>query len=91
MSTQEVWNLVAIATLLFAVGYNAAYVARHKNGKHMIRGFSVLVLLVVAALRVSLALHVLPNEDFQDLLRPWSNLVYLLPVMDAYVDWKRHA
>ena len=91
MTPNEIWNIVNIVVPLLASAYNAAYFFKHKNGKHLIRGFSVVVLSAILALRVCLALGVVPNDVFQDLLRPWSNLVYMLPVMDAYVDWKRHA
>lgn len=90
MTAQEIWNIIDIAFLILAVWYNFRYYHTHANGKKLVRLISAISLSVVLILRSLLGLHILVNEAFQQLLRPWAVLVYVLPMMDAYVDWNKN-
>lgn len=90
MNMQEVWNLVGIGVLLAAVSYQVLYYVRHTNGKKYLRIWTGVVLLVVLCFRLLLATGAIDNDLFQQLNRPWSVLVYLLPCLDAYIDWRTH-
>ena len=82
------WNILATVVSGSVALYNLQYFRTHANGKKWVRLFSFGVLIVVFILRLSLELGLLTNESAQLWLRSWSNLVYMLPFMDAYVDWQ---
>jgi uncharacterized membrane protein len=84
----EVWNYIDIAVLTLVIPYGVLYYARHSNGKKNIRLFASVVLSVVLTFRLLLAFHLIGNTEFSQLNRPWSILVYALPALECYVDWK---
>lgn len=91
INSAELWNLVNIVVLFGAAAVNFAYFKTHSNGKNLVRVWSAVVLLIILLIRAALALDWLDSNSFTDLLRPISNLLYMIPVLDAYVDWRRKA
>lgn len=90
MTVAEAWNLVAIAALLIAVGYNLLYYFSHSNGKRPVRMWAAVVLSASLVFRVLLALRILDTAGYSLWVRPWVGLVYIIPAMDAFVDWHRN-
>jgi hypothetical protein len=85
----EAWNLLAIACLVLGVGYNLFYFFTHANGKRLIRLWAAIVLAVSLGFRIVLALRIIDTLEYSTWVRPWVGLVYLIPAMDAFVDWHR--
>ena len=88
MDALAVWNLINIAVLVAVVVYCVAYYSRHAGGKKVLRLLDAVVLSVPLLLRISLATGWIDPGAFQSAIRPWAVLVYSLPALDVFVDWK---
>jgi hypothetical protein len=85
----EAWNLVAVAALVVAITFNLSYYVTHANGKRPIRLLAAFILSISLVFRVLLALRIIDTAGYSLWVRPWVGLVYLIPAIDAYVDWHR--
>lgn len=89
MNGEMFWITFNIASSFITGTVNLAYFITHGNGKRLLRLFSAFVIFVFTAAYVLAAVGVIdPIRLGPDYLRPWVNLLYLVPTLDTLVDWK---
>jgi hypothetical protein len=69
---------------------NFYYVIRHANGKKGIRLLSCAIMIYFTLIQVFAATGVIPYAEYgAEYLRPWMPVLYLIPVFDVIIDFKK--
>lgn len=69
---------------------NFYYVMKHANGKKHLRLLSCFVMLYFTTVQFMAATGIIPYYEYgAEYLRPWMPVLYLIPVFDVIVDFKK--
>jgi hypothetical protein len=69
---------------------NLYYVLRHANGKKNVRMVSVCIMIYFTIIQICAASGVISYATFgAEYLRPWMPVLYLIPVFDVIVDFRK--
>lgn len=73
-----------------SAGVNFYYVLRHANGKKGIRLISSLVMIYFTIIQLFAASGVITYATYgAEYLRPWMPVLYLIPVFDVIIDFRK--
>ncbi len=90
MEWDHVHLLINGIVSLISAGANIFYIWKHANGKKYVRLVSVFVMLYFTGIQLATAFNYLDHEIFEaEYLRPWMPVLYLIPVFDVIVDFKK--
>lgn len=85
------YDLLLNALVSFiSAGVNLYYVMKHSNGKKGIRLVSCVIMIYFTIIQLAAGVGWMEYHDFGvEYLRPWMPVLYLIPVFDVIVDFKK--
>lgn len=84
----DLWFNAIVSGISAAV--NIYYVMRHANGKKSLRLVSAAIMIYFTIVQILAAVGSIPYAQFGvEYMRPWVPVLFLIPVFDVIVDFKR--
>jgi hypothetical protein len=85
------YDLLINATFsAISAGVNLYYVLRHSNGKKNIRLISCGIMIYFTLIQILAAVGAITYATYgAEYLRPWMPVLYLIPVFDVIIDFKK--
>lgn len=90
MAEWQIQLIINTAISGISAGANLYYILKHANGKKKVRLISFVAMIYFTLIQGLVVFGYLSQESFgSELLRPWMPVLYLLPVFDVIVDFKK--